>query len=71
MSQNIRINGKLVDKNSIEIDGVDYHDLPDFCDAYFSAASFVDGTELTEAELEELQNSHYDLLNEMAHESLH
>jgi hypothetical protein len=71
MSQNIRIGGKLVDEDTIEIDGVDSRDYPDFCDAYFTRAEFVDGTELTESELEELQHQQGELLNTMAHESLH
>ena len=39
----------------IEVDGIDYSDAPDFCDAYISAATWEDtGEPLTEAELEEL-----------------
>ncbi len=68
---NIRISGKLVDGSSIEIDGVDTRDYPDFCDAYFTAAKFEDGLDLTDEELEELQHQQSGLLNEMAHESLH
>ena len=67
----IRISGKLVDESSIEIDGVDTHDYPDFCDAFFTEAKFEDGTELTDSELEELQHQQGELLNNMAHESLH
>jgi len=71
MSQNIRINGKLVDESSIEIDGVDTKDYPDFCDAFFSAAKFENGADLEESDLEELDLRYGELLNEMAHESLH
>lgn len=39
----------------IEIDGIDFRDYPDFVDAYISRAC-RDGVELTEGELEELND---------------
>ena len=63
------INGKEVDMNTIEIDDIDMHDYPDFSDAFVSKAQFVDGTPLTDDELEELQNN-VDV-NSLAHDSLH
>lgn len=45
---------KKIDLKSLRFDGIDYKDAPDFCDAYISEASFQDGTPLTEAELDEL-----------------
>jgi len=36
----------------IEIDGVCMDDYPDFCDAYVECANKLDGTPLTEEELE-------------------
>jgi len=65
----VMINGKEVDMNTIEIDDVDMHDYPDFSDAFVSRAQFVDGTPLTDDELEELQNN-VDV-NSLAHDSLH
>jgi hypothetical protein len=60
---------------AVEVDGVDdvdSRDYPDFCDAHFVGAVFVDtGEELTDAEYAELQDKYADLLNEMAFESLH
>ena len=57
-----KINNKTVDMSSIEIDGIDTDDYPDFCDAYISKAKFEDGTELTDTELELLQEElHYDM----------
>lgn len=35
-----------------EIDGVDRSDYPKFCDAFISKASYADGTELTDEELD-------------------
>jgi len=64
----MNLNGKKIDKPSLEIDGVDSSDYPDFSDAYFSAAFFTDGEELTEEELQELTESYPEELNEMAFE---
>jgi hypothetical protein len=58
----ITIQGKVVDTGSLEIDGVDGRDAPDFSDAYFSAGKFKDGTDMTDEELNELAAEHPDLL---------
>ena len=56
---------------NLEVDGVDTRDYPDFCDAYLASATWIDsGEELTEDELIELGDTHPELLNEMAYESL-
>lgn len=55
---------KVVDTSSLEIDGVDGRDAPDFSDAYFSAGQFKDGTEMSDEELNELAAEHPDLLYE-------
>jgi hypothetical protein len=60
--QGIMINGKAVDVTSLEVDGIDTRDYPDFSDAYFSAGSFEDGTELSDDELNQLRDDHSDLL---------
>lgn len=39
---------------NIEIDGIDYNDSPDFVDAFIASANYEDGTELTEEDLEVL-----------------
>ena len=55
----------------IEIDGVDSGDYPKFCDAYVSGAVWGDTMEdLTEDELDEFTDDNYELVNEMAFESL-
>jgi hypothetical protein len=59
---------KVVD---LEVDGVDGRDYPDFADAYFSYACYEDGTELTDDELNELTDSHGDIVNQMAFDSSH
>ena len=63
------LNGKKV--VDLEVDGVNGADYPDFCDAYFSAGSYEDGTPLTEDELNRLTDLAGDVLWEMAFESLH
>ena len=56
---------KVVDTGSLEIDGVDGRDAPDFSDAYFSAGEFKDGTKMSDDELNELADEHPDILEEM------
>lgn len=63
------LNGRQV--VDLEVDGVDGSDYPDFCDAYFSSASYEDGTPLTEDELNKLTDLAGDVLWELAYESLH
>lgn len=38
----------------VEIDGIDFRDYPDFCDAFLVSATYQ-GRELTEKELDEVQ----------------
>jgi hypothetical protein len=69
--QGIMVNGKEVDMTSLEVDGVDSRDYPDFADAYFSAGYFVDGTEMSDEELDQFQQDNGDLLYDKAYDSLH
>ena len=39
---------------SVEIAGVEMYDYPDFCDAYVEYAEKLDGTPLTDAEIDAL-----------------
>lgn len=64
------INGKQVDPKSIEIDGVDTRDYPDFSDAYISKAKYVDSTPLTDREIEQLEKENYGLVNDLAHNQI-
>ena len=41
--------------DNIEFDGIDYSDYPDFCDAFICSAD-IDGREMTDDELDELNN---------------
>jgi hypothetical protein len=67
----IHINGKAVDHSSIEVDGVDRKDYPDFSDAYITRAEFHDGTELSDDHLDHLADKHPEIVNEKAHEAWH
>ena len=60
---------RWVNRDSIQVDGVDSRDYPDFCDAYLSEAQWSDGTDLTEDELAELDESMPELSHELAIES--
>lgn len=63
----MELNGRRV--VDVEVDDVDPTDYPDFCDAHFSYAVYEDtGEELTDEELEELNDSYPDVVNEMAYE---
>jgi len=42
---------KLID--NIEVEGIDYKDYPDFCDAFISSADY-NGKPMTDEQLEEL-----------------
>mgnify|MGYP000322785240 FL=1 len=63
---------KFSEVTNIELGGVDMNDYPDFCDAYVESAEKLDGTPLTENELEELSmlEETMSYVNENAYESL-
>lgn len=61
MNTNIMINGKLLDVNTVEFDGVDFKDYPDFSDVFILSAAFVDGTLLNDDEIDFI-NSNHDLV---------
>jgi hypothetical protein len=66
----VEINGKQVDLSTIELDGVESWDRPDYADAYASAAMFTDGTPLSDDELDTLSDQHGDIINMKAHDML-
>lgn len=61
--------GKEIDYSTIEIEGIEMFDYPDFCDAYIAYAEYTDGTPLTDEELEKLTEEEGDLINSMIHEN--
>ena len=65
----MELKGRPVEVEGVE--GVDPRDYPDFCDAHFVGARFVDtGEELTDEEYDELHDKYGGELWEMAYESL-
>lgn len=70
-NKSIVINGKEVDYASLEIDGVDSSDYPDFSDAYFSSGYFTDGTQMSDEDLDQLADKYGELVNRKAYDSLH
>jgi len=67
----LTLNGREVDPKSINIEGVDRSDYPDFADAFISEAQWMnDGTALDDEELEQLTEENGGLVNERAHEQM-
>ena len=54
----MKLKGKLINLNSIEVAGIDMSDFPDFADAYVEAASYLDGTPLSDDEMDALQDKY-------------
>lgn len=67
----VTIDGKQVDVESIEMEDVHTGDYPDFVDAFVGTAQFVDGTELSEEQCDQLRDKYPDLIHELAHDNLH
>lgn len=65
----LMLNGKEVEKGSLEVDGVDSKDYPDFSDAYIAAGNYIDGTPLNDEEIAQLEDENYGLAHELAHGS--
>ena len=62
-----------INRRSIEIDGVDSSDYPDFADAHIVYAETQDGKPLTDEQLDQLNDMYHDSgeLNELVWDSLH
>lgn len=56
---------------SLEIDGINHRDAPDYCDAYYSKGSFTDGKEMTDEQLENLKDINPDLFYEILTNTIH
>lgn len=60
-----------IDIASLEINGINHRDAPDYCDAYYSKGSFIDGTEMTDDQLENLKDISPDLFYELLTNTIH
>lgn len=56
----------IVDLVTLQIEGLDTRDYPDFCDAYFARGNKLDGTPLNDDELTDLTENYPFTLHEMA-----
>lgn len=54
----MQLNDKFINLNSIEVAGIDMDDYPDFADAYVASAAYLDGTPLSDDELDALQDKY-------------
>ena len=68
LKEQVSLNGKPVNIRSIEIEGIDRNDYPDFVDAYITYAEYEDGTPLTDEELMSLEDDNYGLTGELIHD---
>jgi hypothetical protein len=65
----VKQTSRPVDMATVVMDGIDWSDK-DLCDAYIEYAEYMDGTEVSEEDLETL-NDDGDLVFKLAEESLH
>ena len=54
---------------NMEFEGVDFSDYPDFVDAFLTAADY-NGKELTEEQIDYINDEHYEFVNESVFNSL-
>jgi len=54
---------------NMEFEGVDFSDYPDFVDAFLVSAD-INGRELTEEEVDYLNDEHYEFVNESVFDSI-
>lgn len=69
LKEEVSFNGKPVNIRSIEIDGIDTQDYPDFVDAYITYAEYEDGTPLTDQEVHDFEQENYGLVGELIHDN--
>jgi len=67
-SSTVHINGRAVDINSLDVDGVDPQDRPDFVDAYLVSGNYQDGDELSDEELEYLTSEYPEIVGDLANQ---
>ena len=55
--------------DNLEFDGIDFADYPDFVDAYLVSADY-NGKEMTDEQIDYVNDTHYDFVNEQVYSSL-
>ena len=67
-SQSVKFKGKKVNIESLEIDGLDYDDYPQFSDAFFASGKYSSGQDMTDNDLDKFSDENPDLINRLATE---
>lgn len=62
------IDGRQLDVGSLTLADVNPKDYPDFSDAFIEEGYFEDGGQLSDQELEQVQDEYPELVNELAFE---
>jgi hypothetical protein len=70
MTDTIMINNKAVEESSLTVEGATWQDYPDLVDTFFAEGCYVDGSDLSDEDLDLLNETEYDLLYELAMDSL-
>lgn len=60
---------KPIDYSSLQVDGIDTSDYPDFCDAFIYYGQYEDGTDISDEDLEKL-NEDGDLVYELVYNTI-
>ncbi len=55
--------------DNMEFEGVDFKDYPDFVDAFLVAADY-DGKEMTEEQIDYINDEYYEFVNEQVYDSI-
>jgi hypothetical protein len=61
---------KEIDFSTLQVDGIDTRDYPDFCDAFICYGEYTDGTPLEEVDLEAL-NDDASLIYELVEQAIY
>lgn len=64
LRQSGKINASLIDWDTVIIDGIHHWDSPDYSDAFISYAETIYGDELTEVELDYIQETYREYIYE-------
>lgn len=61
---------KEIDFSTLQVDGIDTRDYPDFCDAFICYGEYTDGTPLEEVDLQAL-NDDASLIYELVEQAIY
>ena len=71
MDTKLTVNGQITECFDIEMDGVDMHDYPDFCDAFIVAAFKKVGDQYVRLTPQELESIPSEDIHDCAHDYIH